>query len=180
MILANKRLTLIGQAPTPEIRASILHKLTRPPSGYAADGMLQGRMVWSAVLEAISFAFQVPCRTLPTGRRLRNSPSGFAGEIINDMGIKPMDSRSWVLGVQSVLPNFVNFQSGYITYYGDDLLIGARTESYWIIFARTHCVPKPGQFRIEAQPASVPLDAFATLRLDERPDHATCQAASGS
>ncbi|MFC6196639.1 hypothetical protein [Ponticaulis profundi] len=180
MILANKRLTLIGQAPTPEIRASILHKLTRPPSGYAADGMLQGRMVWSAVLEGdqLRFSGAVPDAADRT-QIAELAERFFAGEIINDMGIKPMESRSWVLGVQSVLPNFVNFQSGYITYYGDDLLIeGEATESV-LDYLREDTLRAEAlvNFRIEAQPASVPLDAFATLRLDERPDRATCQAA---
>ena len=128
VILSGKRLLLEGQSDDPAVRNDVLLRMARPPSGFSTDVDLTGNPLWSVRLsgDVLRFSGAVPDAADRT-ELVELASRVFFGEIIDDMGVRPMTSRDWLEGVRTALPGVTGYQSGQMVYTGDSIVISGDT-----------------------------------------------------
>lgn len=178
--LDEKHIFLKGQAPNAAVKLQVLERMTRPPSGYTADVDLSGTAIWSARLDGdrLTLSGAVP----DAGDRteiVALASRFFGGEIVNSQIIRPMESRAWVSGVRTALPNFLQFRRGEMAYMGDELVIRGVAPQSVIDFLREDIVRVGAlvDYQMIVEPIQPELMAFAGLADDETPSKAVCVAA---
>ena len=178
--LTDQRLQLEGQAPDPKTRIDVTLRMARPPSGYTADLQLIGTAIWSAQFtgDALYFTGSMPDAVDRTSL-ISEAESLFAGDVINDMGVIPMPDDDWVEAVSRILPGFLEFQTGFLTYKGDTLTISGDVTASVDDFLREDLVLVGTlvDFSQDTQVVPLKLDAFENAPdTGELPDAETCQA----
>lgn len=180
MDLTDKRLFLKGEAPNEAVRQQITRRMTRPPSGYAADIDLSGSAIWSARIDhdQLSLSGAVPDAAVRTALA-DLAQRFFDGEIVNSQIILPMEADDWVSGVETALPNFLQFRNGEMTFLGNHLIIDGEASQSVIDFLREDMVRSgvPVEFQLRAKSINTDLKALSGLAEGETAYTGMCRAA---
>lgn len=180
MDLTDKRIFLKGEAPNAAVKLQITRRMTRPPSGYTADVDLSGSAIWSARIEhdRLSLSGAVPDAAVRTALA-DLAQRFFDGEIVNSQIIRPMEAGDWVSGVETALPNFLQFRNGEMAFMGNDLIIDGEASQSVIDFLREDMVRSgvPVEFQLRAKPISTDLKVLSGLPDGETAEPAICRLA---
>ena len=178
--LIDRVLKIEGLSMSPAYRSSLRKGLSGLDENFVVESNVRGAGLWSASLEDGKVTLDGVVTNEAERREILDAISErFTGPVVDQTGIRDHGHAEWLSGVQAILPQFLSFRSGFMTFdpEGDGYRVAGEAAGSTVAFLREDVVGVTA-FPVELDVVTVEADIAEIAGLDFETDKlASCQTA---
>ena len=176
-------LRIEGLALSPEYRSRIQNGLAGLDENFTFESDIRGAGLWSASLSAGMLTLD---GTIASENEradiLQLVQNNFEGPVVDQMTVRAHDHARWLSGVQAIMPHFLRFRSGFVTFAPEEegYRVSGEATGSTLAFLREDTSGSLG-FPVNIDVVSVEDDVAEIAGLDFSTDTlVACQAGFGA